>query len=1094
MSHSTVELNEAARRLFAQLLHEEGIGSSEQRGIPRRGAERAPLSFAQQRMWFLQQMDGQESGSRNLASVVHILGAIQLTALENALNEIVRRHEVLRSSIIDLDGIPEQRVLPPRYSLLPLVDLTEYAEEEREALVRSHVLEQAHGPFDFTCGVLLRVVVIRMTPGEHVLIVTVHHIASDGWSTEVFARELESLYGCFADGRSQTLPELPIQYSDFAVWQREWLQGEVMEQQLAYWKKQLCNLPELELPMARQRGATRSQRGGCQFFVVVKETVRKLTELSESEGATLFMALLAAFQLLLGRYSGQADIAVGTPIAGRTQEETEKLLGLFVNTLVLRTDLSGNPTFRDLLHRVRSVALDAYANQDVPFEKLVEELQPERDTSRLPLFQVMFVLQGAPTRWALPGLEVREEIIDVGLEEFDIRLELTKSDQGLRGILGYRTDILNDAFMCRMARHFQVLLEGIAAEPEQGIAHFPLLTSEEHQHIVEERNQTQEIYPVGACIHDLFSEQAEKTPNAIALEDTNTRMSYMELDRRANQLAHYLRENGVGLEVRVGICMQRYASMVVALLGILKAGGTYVALDPVYPLERLQFIREDAGIEILITESLLKQKLQHPATKQIHLDLQADEIAQMEIHPPVTHVKPENAAYVIYTSGSTGKPKGTIIEHRSATTFLYWARQIYTDNELSGVLASTSICFDLSVFELFVPLSWGGRVILVKDVLHLATLANASTVRLINTVPSAITELLRIKGVPSSVTTVNLAGEPLKRRLADDIYRETSAVKIFNLYGPTEDTTYSTYSRIAQDEEEEITIGRPLANTQAFVLDTSCQPVPTGIPGQLYIGGDGLARGYLHRPDLTAQKFIPNPFSHKPGTRLYHTGDLARWNEDGNLEFLGRMDYQVKVRGFRIELGEIESALESLPGIEKAVAGVWEQDDDRRLIAHYVGDSTPDQIKEELRRRLPEYMVPFRLFKIVEMPLTPNGKIDRKRLPPPESLQAEPEHLSQAPETPVEELVANIWADLLKIKCVGLYDSFFRLGGHSLLATRVISRVREIFKVEVPVRILLECPVLADFCRAITAREAKPGQTERIAAIFKQVQAMSAGQ
>lgn len=1092
MSQSKVELNEADRRLFAQLLREEGIGTGQQPGIPRRGAEKAPLSYGQQRMWFLQQIEDEQSNVRNLPFVLHIRGAIQLMALERALNEIVCRHEVLRSSIVDIDGVPEQRILPPRYSPLPLLDLAGYAGHERESVLQRNILECAHRSFDLANGPLLWSEVIRVAPEMHVLIVVVHHIVSDGWSMEVFARELESLYGSFVDGRSPSLPELPIQYSDFAVWQREQLQGEILEKQLAYWKEQLCDLPDLELPMARQRTAARSQKGGHQFFMVPEKTVQALSQLSESEGATLFMTLLAAFQLLLSRYSGQMDVVVGTPIAGRTQEETEHLLGLFVNTLVLRTDLSGNPTFRELLQRIRSVAFDAYANQDAPFEKLVEELQPERDPGRSPLFQVMFILQNAATRWALPQLEVKEELIELGVEEFDIRLELTRNEQGLRGVLGYRTDILDDAFMQRMAGHFQVLLEGIAAEPEQRIARFRLLPPEELQQVVEERNRTRQTYPVGACIHDLFSRQAGETPNATAVEDENVRMSYMDLDRRANQLAHYLCELGVRPEVRVGVCMQRSASMVVALLGILKAGGAYVALDPAYPLDRLQFVVEDSGIEVLITESSLKQRLQGPKARQVQLDLQADEISQKETSLPLTYVAPENAAYVIYTSGSTGRPKGTLIEHRSATTLLYWARQVYTGDELSGVLASTSICFDLSVFELFVPLSWGGRVILVKDALQLATLTNASRVKLINTVPSAITELLRVKGVPSSVVTVNLAGEPLKRKLVDDIYQNTRAFKVFNLYGPTEDTTYSTYSLVGKDDKKEVTIGQPLANTQVFLLDPELQPVPTGIPGELYIGGDGLARGYLDRPDLTSQKFISNPFSQKPGARLYHTGDLARWNEDGNLEFLGRMDHQVKVRGFRIELGEVETALEALPGVEKAVAGVWEQEGDRRLIAHYVGGSTPDELKEELRTRLPEYMVPSGLFKIAEMPLTPNGKIDRKRLPVPESFQVPFESLSQAPETPVQELVANIWADLLKISRVGLYDNFFRLGGHSLLATRVISRLREIFQVEVPVRILLEHPVLADFCSAVTAREAKPGQTEKIAAIFKQVQAMSA--
>lgn len=1092
MKNSFAELSSEEQRLLGELLDQEGLQLLKPRTISRRKIKNPPLSYAQQRMWFLHQLEVDGGGLYNIPTVLRIRGCLQVVALEQAINEIVQRHEALRTGFAQVSGSLVQLVHPMRHTDLPIIDLCRHAEERREEEVRRLVQEWANTSLDITGISLLRTILIRVGAEEHILGVIMHHIASDAWSLGVFSQELAVLYEAFSARKASPLPELPFQYADYAVWQREWLQGSVMEGQLGYWKKQLAELPDLELPMARARPAVRSNRGAVQTFEISEELLKSLEKLGESEGATLFMTLLAAFQVLLHRYSGQRDIVVGSPIAGRTQRETEGLIGFFVNTLILRTDLSGGPGFRSLLKRVRDMALEAYANQDVPFEKLVEALDPDRDLNRAPLFQVMFILQNAPeAEWILSELDVEKQEIEFGQEEFDLRLELKTCGRGLWAQIGYRTDLLDGVFVRKMAGHFQVLLGDIVANPETQIGQLKLLTRDETWQVLEDWNRTGTTYPGQRCMHELFEGQTKCMPDAVAIEHEGSRLTYAELNRRANQLAHYLRAKGVGAEVRVGICVGRCLDMVVGLLGILKAGGVYVPLDPEYPPDRLKFMLEDSNIGVLVTQSGLQQHLPASGAKHVCLDTEWNEIGRYSAESPRATVEPTNAAYIIYTSGSTGKPKGTIIEHHSVVTLLFWSHETYGDEELAGVLASTSICFDLSVFELFVPLSWGGTVIIAQNALQLPILPQAHKVKLINTVPSAITELLRMKALPPGICTVNLAGEPLKRKLVEDIYQGTSVRKIFNLYGPTEDTTYSTCALVKRGDEREVPIGRPLSNTQTYVLNADFQPMPVGIPGELYISGGGLARGYLERPDFTAQRFTPNPFSQQPGGRMYRTGDLARWVEDGNLEFLGRMDHQVKIRGFRVELGEIETALERLPEVDQAVAGVWEADGDTRLIAHYVGSGDSERIRSYLKRELPEYMMPSWLIKMGALPLTPNGKVDRKRLPGPDTESLEPKNTYAEPRNPLEELLANIWADVLKVNRVGIDDNFFRLGGHSLLATRMMSRIREVFYVDVPLRDLFEAPSVAEFARAVTARESKAGQIEKIARIFKQVQEIS---
>jgi amino acid adenylation domain-containing protein len=713
--------------------------------------------------------------------------------------------------------------------------------------------------------------------------------------------------------------------------------------QLAYWKQQLANLPTLQLPTDRSRSPMQTFGAARQCLALPQTLSEAIAKLSHQEGVTLYMALLAAFKTLLYRYTGQTDIVVGTVTAGRNQPEIQQLIGCFVNTVVLRTDLKDNPTFRQLLERVREVTLRAFAYQDFPFEKLVEELQPERNLGQNPLFQVAFVLQ-PPMSGVDSMLNWSQLDIDTETAKFDLALELQERPEGLVGRFEYSTDLFNADTIERMVGHFQTLLEGIVANPEQKISELPLLTQFERQQLAA-WNNTQTDYPKDACIHQLFEQQVERSPDAIALVFEEQQLTYKELNQRANQLAHLLRNLGVGPEVLVGICVERSLEMLVGLLGILKAGGAYVPLDPAYPPERLVFMLEDAEVAVVLTtQARLVESLPKHQGRIVCLDTDWEIIERQSEANLISEVKFDNLAYVIYTSGSTGKPKGVAIEHRNAVALLDWARQVFNPEDLAGVLASTSICFDLSVFELFVPLSLGGKVILAENALHLPTLSGALDVTLINTVPSAIAELLRMDGIPFSVGTVNLAGEPLRNKLVQQVYEHNTVQKVFNLYGPSEDTTYSTYTLVKKGGNEPPPIGRPIANTQVYILDAQLQLVPIGIPAELYIGGAGLARGYLNRPELTAERFILNPFSDEPSSRLYKTGDLARYLSDGNIEFLGRIDQQVKIRGFRIELGEIEAVLSQHPDVRESV--VMKREDasgNQRLVAYIVSNLTPER-------------------------------------------------------------------------------------------------------------------------------------------------------
>ena len=907
-----------------------------------------------------------------------------------------------------------------------------------------------------------------------------HHIVFDAWSVRVLLRELRALYDTFSSGNPSPLPELPIQYADFAQWQRSWMDGDVLQDRLAYWRQRLEGAPPvLELPIDRPRPPIQTSRGERRSMTLSKALSRSIKDVSQEQGATSFMTLLAAFTTLLHRYTGQDDVVVGSPVAGRDWAETEGLIGVFINTLVLRTDFSGDPTFRELLGRVKETAIEAYAHQDLPFEKLVEELKPGRDVNHTPLFQVMFNYEDFPDRVnETSNLRIDEFEPDNKVALLDLTLQIVSKDEELLCIFEYNTDLFEEATIKRMLGHFQTLLEGIVADPEQRLSRLPLLTEGERQQLLVEWNDSRTDYPRDKCIHQLFEAQVERTPEAVAVVFEDQQLTYRELNARANRLAHYLRKLGARPETLVGICAERSMEMVVGLLGILKSGGAYVPLDPHYPKERLAFILDETRSPILLTQQRLAEALPQHRAQAVSLDTDWQIIAQEKEENPLGEVTPGNLAYVIYTSGSTGIPKGVMIPHRAVANHIFWMQAEYPLTKADRIAQITPFSFDVSVWEFFAPLLTGARLIMARPRGHqegayLFELIAEQNVTILQLVPSALRMLLEEKEIENCncLRSVFCGGETLPVELQAQFFTRLAA-DLFNFYGPTEaciDTTAWTCKR--KSNQQIIPIGRPIANTQVYLLDAHLQPVPVGIPGELYIGGEGLARGYLNRPELTAEKFIPNRFSSVPGARLYKTGDLARYLPDGNIEFLGRFDNQVKLRGFRIELGEIEAVLGQHPAVQEiVVTGREDRPGDKRLVAYVVPDQEEIKISHLrlfLKRKLPEYMVPSVFMLLDALPLTPNGKVDRQALPAPGTARPELEETFVSPRTPTEEILAGIWAELLGFEQVGIHDNFLELGGHSLLATQIISRVREVLQVELALHYIFETPTVADLAKLI---------------------------
>jgi len=1025
-----------------------------------------PLSFAQERLWILDRMDP-GSPAYNIPVGVRLLGRLDVPALAGSLTEIVRRHAVLRSIFTVAAEAPVQVPQPAAPVPLPVVDLSALPAAGREAEASRLARSFAREPFDLERGPMLRAALLRLGEEEHGAFFTMHHAASDGWSMGVLIHEISTLYAAFSQHQPSPLPELPIQYADYARWQRGWLAGDVLSEQVAFWRQALAGIETLQLPTDRPRPRLQTFRGEVRRFAVDEAMASALKVVGQRGGGTLYMSLLAVFASLLQRYSGQQDVAVGSPTANRPRPELESLIGFFVNTLVLRSDLSGAPSFAELLGRVRAAALAAYTHQDLPFETLVFELQPERNLSTSPLFQVMFSLQNAPAgNLTLPGLTLKPVgAAEVGTAKFDLTLAMSEGAAGLGGSLEYNTDLFDRSTIDRLLGHFRELLGAVVAAPDRSPVELPLLPAAERSQVLVEWNTTGREVPAG-CVHEWITAQAARTPEAVAVVSGGESLTYGELDRRANGLAHRLRELGVGPEVRVGIGLERSLEMVVGLLAVLKAGGAYVPLDPSYPAERLAFMQEDSGVAAVLTAELLRSGLPAAAAA------------------PESSVGPRNVAYVIYTSGSTGRPKGVQVPHGALANFLAAMAEtpgLAADDRL---LAVTSLSFDIAGLELYLPLMLGGRVVLASreeaaDGRRLQALIAGSGATVLQATPATWRLLLESGWQGGEGLKALCGGEALPPALASALRPRVGS--LWNVYGPTETTIWSTVAEVTG--EGPISIGRPIANTESYVLDEGGRPVPVGVPGELLLGGVGLARGYLRRPELTAERFVPNPFG-EAGSRLYRTGDLARWRASGVLECLGRIDHQVKVRGFRIELGEVEAALARHPDVAAAVVVAREEASGERRLAGYVvpreaagGESLTRDLRALLRRSLPEHMVPTAWVQLAALPLTPNGKVDRKALPAPERAGTEAGAFT-APRTPAEEVLAGIWEQVLGRDAVGAHDNFFDLGGHSLLATQVVSRVRESFGVELPLRQVFETPALEGLARAVEELRAAGGGFE----------------
>ena len=1074
--------------------------------LPRTEDVPLTLSYAQQRLWFLEQF-APHNALYNIPITLRLEGTLNQTALEQSLQEIIQRHEALRTNFITVDGEPNQIIQTQNNWTLAVIDFQHLSTTKQEIAAQQLAQQQAIHSFDLANEPLVKGTLVVLNDREYLLLLCMHHIVSDGWSMDVLVQELASLYEAYTQGLPSPLNPLPLQYADFALWQRQWLQGEVLQSQLSYWENQLAGAPTLlSLPTDRPRPAAQSFEGATQGFECSKELTSQLTKLSQEQGVTLFMTLLAAFETLLYRYTGQAEMLVGTPIANRNRSEMEGLIGFFVNTLVLRANLSGDPSFSELLSRVREVAMDAYVHQDLPFEMLVEALQPERDLSHAPLFQVMFILQNTPlSQVELRGLTVTPVKVKSDTAPFDLTLAMENTADGLIGVWEYNTDLFEASTIERMMGHFVTLLAGIVANPQERISQLSLLTAGESQQILVDWNDTDADYPASDCIHQLFEAQVQRTPHAVAVEFDHQQLTYQQLNNQANQLAHYLQSLGVGPEVFVGIYLERSLLMIVGLLAVIKAGGAYVPLDPDYPLQRLAYICEDSRINLLLTQETLLKTLpvEGEGVKAIALDRVSEELKAQSQENPVSAVQPENLCCLLYTSGSTGKPKGVMLTHEALVNHSSAISEVFGLTPTDRVLQFASLGFDVAAEEIFPTWMTGGAVVLrpaqmFPDFASFAQFIAQQRLTVLNITPAywhewAVAVSKSDATVPQSLHLLAVGGDtvlPETVRLWKKLVGER--VNCLNVYGPTEASVTAVVCDLLHPDTEQansVLIGRPIANTQTYILDHHLQPVPVGVIGELHLGGVRLARGYLNRPELTEEKFLPNPFSRSRGAgeqesrgrkeeqskncdHIYKTGDLARYLPDGNIECFGRIDNQVKIRGFRIELGEIEAVLNRNPQVQASCVLLREDTPgDKRLVAYVVANEQKhipaiSELRQFLSHHLPLYMVPQTFLFLESLPLTPNRKVDRRALPAPD-VQSEPRGEYVAPRTHQEEMLAQIWAQVLKIEQVSINDNFFDLGGHSLLATQLVSRIRNLFNIELPLRELFSAATVAQLSQVI---------------------------
>jgi amino acid adenylation domain-containing protein/non-ribosomal peptide synthase protein (TIGR01720 family) len=1054
-------LSPEKRALLSQRLKQKKAASSTEPTVKKEGRQTAPLSFSQQRLWFLDELERGNPFYNEPLLAGRLKGHLNREVLQRALDEIVGRHEALRTVFRSMDANIQQEVLPAEPLPLPVVDLEPFAEDEREEQVQGLAVEEAQLPFDLARGPFLRARLLRVHEREHVLLLSRHHIASDAWSTKILLQEIALLYQSLVQGQPLPLPALPIQYTDFAIWQRNWLRGDVLERYLDYWKRHLADAPTIfDLPTDHTRPPIQSFRGEHQYARIDVAQVENLKELSRQAKATLFMTLLAAFEVLLYRYSRQETFLIGTPISGRTKPEMEQLIGFFSNTLVLRAELNGNPTFHEVLERVRTDALASYAYQDLPFEHLVETLQPERDLSRMPLVQVMFVFDNAPIpTLELPHVTIQPLVAESGTSKFDLTLAITEDNEGLELAVEYSTDLFEAETIRYMLDHYQIILRAALANPDVHVAEMPLLSEVERQRILVQWNTTEIAYPGEYCLHQLFEHQVLRQPDAIAAICGDEQVTYQELNDKANHVAHLLCSYGVGPNVVVGICVERSLDLVVGLLGILKAGGAYLPLDPTYPQDRLAFMLEDAHASVLLTQQRLLERLPPSQATILYLDADWETIAKTEQSNPVSGVTPEDMVYLIYTSGSTGRPKGVMLNHRGRVNNFADFHRRFAIGSGDRLLAISSPSFDMCAYDTLGMLMSGGTIVLPeaaleRDPVHWAELMVRHKVTIWHSVPALLEALYEyVNGrrdmVPCSLRLVLLGGDWIPVTLPDRLKMLLPALKVISMGGATEASMDSTIYAIEETDPawKSIPYGRPMANQTCYVLDACMQPVPVGIPGELHLGGIGLAWGYMNCPDLSAEKFVPHPFSNKPGDRLYKTGDLARYRHDGILELLGRMDYQVKIRGLRIELGEIESAIKQLEKIREAVVVAnTDGHGKKRLVAYLVPQPgsvpTTEDIRQNLLQTLPEYMVPSAFVFLQALPLTPNGKVDRRHLPEPLA-EVLPQGEFVAPRNAIEQVLADVWMHVLGVDRVGVHDNFFMLGGDSIRSIQVISRASQ---------------------------------------------------
>lgn len=1077
ISSKRAALSPAKRALLERYLRGRTAPKSSIQTIPRSGLIEAPLSFAQQRIWLLCQLDP-GSPFYHMAYRVRLAGALDRAALARTLEEMVRRQEILRT-VYPLSGEnPVQKVLPSAHLPLPVVDISHLAPAEREHELLRLTFEEARQPFDLVAGRPIRVKLITLGHQDHLLLLTLHHIAFDGWSLGVLIREVAHLYPALAQGETPSLPALPIQYTDFAFWQRQELPKERLQRSLKYWLRKLDNLPALQLPTDHPRPGKQSFRGANFSFTLPSGLSQRLKELGLREGVTIFSACLAAFQILLQRYSGQTDIVLGTVVANRDLPETANIIGCLLSTLVIRSHVAPGASCQSFLGQVHREFLEIYEHRDLPFEKLVEELHPERDLSRNPLFQVAVVFHNAPIGdLQLPGLAVTAGEVELGITRFDLTLHLMETAAGLKGWIEYSTELFLEQRIARMAAHWQRLLEGMVADPQARVGELAMLTEAEQRQLAV-GNATDAKMPLQSRLHGLVAAQAARLPDAVALVHGDQTLSYAILNQRANQLAHALQQRGAGPEVRVGVCLEPSLEMVIALLGILKANGAYVPVDPSYPPQRQTDILTDSGAALVVTRQCYAAALADCGAELLCLEHQRL-AAQPEYNPAVA-CHPDHAAYLIYTSGSTGRPKGVVVSHRNAVHSTV-ARLGYYEEPVQGFLLLSSYAFDSSVAGIFWTLTQGGRLCLPseserRDPLALARLIAAQRVSHLLCLPSLYSLLLEQaeSGQLSTLKTVIVAGEACPVQLVAAHYARLPAVRLYNEYGPTEGTVWSSVHAIQAEEggsSHSVPIGRPIANTQIHLLDAHFNQVPVGVAGELYIGGAGIARGYHGQPALTAERFMPDPFAKEAGRRLYKTGDLARYREEGVIEFLGRLDHQVKIRGYRIELGEIEARLRGHSQVKEAAVLVREDHPgDKRLVAYLVlsdgaqaiqaAAGVLQSLRADLKVYLPEHMVPAAYVVLERLPQTPNGKLDRSALPAPDR-----SHSMASPQVPprnaTEARLLELWREVLGTEAIGIQDNFFDLGGYSMLAVRLAFRVRETLGVDMPLRGLFEQPTIA---------------------------------